>query len=197
MEKIKFRKVLLFVPIFFLSLLILPLFSSQARNLHEIDSNENGFALYRSGNPWPFLGVKKWCKLGIQEVMVLNGSAKNFELSKRAPCKIKVIFNKSQDSKKPLDKEFLEKFDKWVAGAKMQGKKILFRCTCGCHRTGRLAAYYQMKYRGLSTREAIWDMKRRGYIMEFYQHLNRQVAALHDFIKGKPCSTEKKHCVDQ
>tara|TARA_A100001015_G_C15044636_1_gene742653 strand:- start:7013 stop:7579 length:567 start_codon:yes stop_codon:yes gene_type:complete len=184
------------VKIFTLLLLIVPMIS-YGKNLHIIDENrQTGFAIYRSGTPSTH-DFKKFCQLGITEIMVLSGTAKRYEYrrNKACPDKIKIVYNNEQNSKEPLSEHFLKKFDKWVSKAKKEGKKILFRCECGCHRTGRLAAYYQMKYQNLSSNDAIVLMKKWGKFMFFFPYLNKQVKALKDHILDRKCSQRKKYCV--
>ncbi len=114
-------------------------------------------------------------------------------------------FNQSvKDS--PLSKEFLAKFDKYVKDARRDGRKIAFRCDCGCHRTGRLAAYYEMAYMGHSVDEAMKNMTKyahgkpdavgRAVYWWLIKHkLKKQTEALYDYVHGKKCSTRSKFCV--
>ena len=99
-------------------------------------------------------------------MVVLAGSAADHEVKHRDQCPdLEVVYN-VEDTLAPLDTQWLQSFDNWVERARAEGRKVAFRCSCGCHRTGRLAAYYQMKYRGLSPKEA-WDLAlARGKIME-------------------------------
>jgi hypothetical protein len=101
--------------------------------------------------------------------------------------KLKVVYNQKQSAKQPLSKSFLEFFDNWVAEAKRENKKILFRCVCGCHRAGRLAAYYEIKYLGASFEKALINFYRYGRQMEKYDDLLTQILALADYGAGQPC----------
>jgi hypothetical protein len=169
--------------------------SALAKNLHLIDSKPNGFAIYRSGEPSK-KDMKEFCKLGIQEIAVLSGSAEKNEWKYQAACPtLKVIYNEEQRVQIPLTDSFLKEFDQWVEEAQNTGKVIAFRCSCGCHRTGRLAAYYQMKYQGLSRPEAITIMNKLGKHMSMYPQLLPQVQALEDYIQGRPCSVKQEFCV--
>ncbi len=183
--------------------IVLFIFSTQnlyaGNNLQLIESNpDSGFAIYRSGKP-KWKDFIKLCKLGIEEVMVLSGTADEREFKYLAEnnkeCKnLKVIFNKGTSSKTPLSKSFLDYFDNWVTDAKLKGKKILFRCECGCHRTGRLAAYYQMRFQKLSLNDTKILAKKHGVLMTFYQHIFKQIDALYEYINDMPCS-KGSYCV--
>ena len=166
-------------------------------NLHLIDRDDaTGFALYRLGQP-DAEDLKGLCELGVTEMVVLAGSAADHEVRYRDQCpELEVVYN-VEDTLEPLDARWLESFDNWVERARTEGRKVAFRCSCGCHRTGRLAAYYQMKYRGLSPKEA-WDLAlARGRIMEavdYFSGLQQQIIGLHEHIEGAPCS-QGEYCV--
>ena len=166
-------------------------------NLHLIDSDqETGFALYRSARPNGASDIKKICDMGITEVMVLNGDAAKYEEKYQAICPtLKIIYNEEQAERAPVSSTFLDFFDQWITESINDGKKILFRCRIGCHRTGRLAAYYQMKYQNISLADAKVILHAYGKWMWFYPELDHQVDALYDFINERPCSTAKKYCV--
>ena len=165
-------------------------------NTHLIDEeSESGYAIYRVSKP-SFKDMKKFCDLGIEEMVVLSGNADSYEVKNQAGCpSLKVVYNEKQSSKIPLTSSFLEWFDNWVAEAKRVGKKIAFRCNCGCHRTGRLAAYYQMKFQNLTAADAKAILKKHGKYMFLFRHLYPQVYALKDYIKGVDCSQKSKYCV--
>ncbi|MBI3535624.1 MAG: dual specificity protein phosphatase family protein [Deltaproteobacteria bacterium] len=176
--------------------LLMPMASLAANNLFIIEEDaQNGFVMYRSGSP-DQTDVAEFCELGIQEIMVLSGNADQAEWKFQNQCPtLKVIYNVDQDSKTPLDKKFLDFFDSWVLEAKVQGKKIAFRCDCGCHRTGRLAGYYQMKYQKLTYADAAMIMTDHGKFMGLFSYLYEQLKGLEDYIHGRPCSVEAKYCV--
>ncbi len=167
----------------------------EAVNLHLVESLPNGFRMYRSGVP-NRSDLREWNELGVQEIAVLSGDADEheFEYPHLVPD-LEVVYNKKQDSSEPLSAEFLEWFDSWVQEARREGKVIAFRCRCGCHRTGRVAAYYQMKYQHLDADEAIAVMNEHGKRMFLHRHLGPQVRALADYIHGRPCSQEPEYCV--
>ena len=166
-----------------------------ANNLHLIDSAPNGFAVYRASVP-DAQDVKTFCDLGISEIMVLSGNADEAEFRYQSACpSLKVVYNKKQKASIPLDKNFLESFDNWVKSSQAAGKKIAFRCECGCHRTGRLAAYYEMKFKDASLKAALENMNRLGQYMYLYPGLVPQVKSLEDYIDGRACSVEQKYCV--
>ncbi len=164
-------------------------------NLFLIEEDSNGFAIYRSGKP-DRDDMAEYCALGIEEMMVLSGNAEDHEFKFSDECPtLTVVYNQKQDERVPVTESFLEEFDLWVMRAKAEGRKIAFRCNCGCHRTGRLAGYYQMKYRGLSYDEAMELMMERGKWMFLYPGLKKQLKAMEDSVMGRPCSTESKYCV--
>jgi hypothetical protein len=165
-------KILIFAIAIFIAVPVLGI----AKNLHLIEKDKvSGFFIYRSGKPERD-DVREYCKLGIEEVMVLSGNADEHEFKFKEDCPtLKVVYNEKQSSKIPMTKDFLRQFDMWVQDAQINGKKIAIRCNCGCHRTGRLAAYYQMKYQKLTSVDAIVIMKKHGERMFFFPHLNDQV----------------------
>lgn len=164
-----------------------------AGNLHLIDSTPDGFALYRSGLP-SSNDIREWCRLGISEVMVLSGDADTVE-NQMAPgiCPtLRVVHHVHQTDVEPLSEEFLKTFDTWVDDARREHKHILFRCQCGCHRTGRLAAYYELKYMHHSMDTAVENLMKFGKDMGQHRRLVPQIAALDDYIHGRACRFEKK-----
>lgn len=171
--------------------------SAGINNFHEIESDTNGFGIYRYGAP-SRSDIREMCQKGIQEVMVLSGNAEDRELKYQQECPtLKVIYNYQQNAKKPVTSDFLNFFDQWVEEAKAQGKKIAFRCSCGCHRTGRLAAYYQMKYQKVTVKDAITIMYKHGKYMFMHPQLRPQVRALKNFIDGVACTQKEKFCVTE
>jgi hypothetical protein len=192
-----FRSYLEYAGTIFGALLLLSAADARAHNLHLIDQRQNGYAIYRSGVP-DAADFSAWCSLGIREVMVLSGDADRRERAFSYLCpELKVFYNRTQDPQVPVTAVFLRRFDTWVRIAKREGKKILFRCTCGCHRTGRLAAYYEMKYMSYSFRRARRDMYRFGENMDYYPFLFLQVRALQDYIAGRPCRQARQYCVKE
>jgi hypothetical protein len=168
---------------------------ASANNLHLIESNPNGFAIYRTSKP-DAKDMRELCRIGVQEMMVLSGDAEKHEFKYQSECPtLKVIYNEDQHVDIPVTADFLHFFDKWVADAQTHGKKIAFRCQCGCHRTGRLAAYYQMKYQNLTLEDAQAIMDEHGKFMWLHGQLKPQTQALYDYIKGEPCSVDEKYCV--
>lgn len=165
-------------------------------NIHLVDASpDTGFRIYRSARPNANI-MQIYCELGLEEIMVIAGNAQDYEFKLQQHCpSLKVIFNKKQTSKIPLSESFLQYFDRWVMDAKREGKIIAFRCDSGAHRTGRLAAYYQMKNNRLSSEDAKIIMTAHGIWMFRYPHLYPQIDALHDFIHHRPCSVPLKYCV--
>ncbi len=182
-----------------LALLVFSIFfaaQSEAKNLQVIEeSKDTGFGIYRMGAPTAD-EMKELCALGVEETMVLSGNADLFEARLKEYCpSLKVILNVTQNVRIPLTKKFLDAFDAWVQDAQTKGKKIVFRCDCGCHRTGRLAAYYQMKYQKISSEEAMKIMNMYGEWMILHPTLRNQVLALEQYIKGEACRESWFFCV--
>jgi protein-tyrosine phosphatase len=166
-------------------------------NTHLIDSNEGtGFALYRTSKASRVSDFVRLCRAGVTELMVLDGAgAYDAELSRRHCPSLQVVKNVLQASAVPVTAEFLADFDRWVEDARTHGRKIAFRCVCGCHRTGRLAAYYRMKYQGWPADTAIAEMKRLGRAMYWFPFLTPQVLALADHVARRACSQKAEYCV--
>ncbi len=188
------RNLILFVTFFIMGFWHASLYADN--NIHLIDQDPTtGFAIYRFSEP-DKKDMKMLCDLGIDEVMVLSGNADTHEFKYQDKCPtLKVIYNEDQSAKVPLTGSFLRFFDNWVAESKVKGKKIAFRCECGCHRTGRLAAYYQMKYQNITPADALAIMNKHGKYMWLHPQLEPQVYDLSNFIKETPCNDSKKYCV--
>jgi len=154
-----------------------------------------GFALYRSGRLSPAeLGVL--CGLGVEEILVLDGEGGEREcLFRQNVCpEMKVRYNYAQEEDTPDSMDFLEAFDLWIEEARAAGKKVAIRCRHGWHRTGRLAAYYRMRFEGASATTASEEMQRIGRMMWRYPTLDPQVEAYADIIAGQTCTTEAENC---
>lgn len=180
-------------------LFLYPIYA-KVNNLHLVDKSSNGFQIYRSGQP-NALDIEVWCKLGITEVMVLSGNDAKYEKRLAHICpSLKVTHSLLQSANVPVSTSFLKSFDAWVQQAQQAGKKILFRCDCGCHRTGRLAAYYELKYMHKSIEEVKASLLRLGENMGHYTYLNQQIEALEDYVQQRPCrftdsKDHNKYCV--
>jgi len=156
--------------------------AAPAANIHVIEELPNGFALFRAGEPGRS-GIEEFKRLGITEIAVLAGNAESNEYKYiDIHPDLKVVYNEEQETDTPPSDEFLDWFDGWIDSARREGRRIAIRCNCGCHRTGRLAAYYQMKWQNLSYQDAIILMKAHGKRMGFYPYLNNQVRMLHQRI---------------
>lgn len=167
-----------------------------AGNFHVVEENpETGYGIYRTGKP-SLKDFKALCARGVTKMIVMsgNGSIERGFAQKYCPT-MEVVYDEAQRVKIPVSKEFLAMFDSVIAEAKLKGEKVAFRCNCGCHRTGRLAAYYQMKYQKLTVDDAIAIMNKHGKVMFFFPMLPDQVQALNDYIHGRPCSVAAKNCV--
>jgi hypothetical protein len=174
-------------------------------NLHQIEGPPPGkdaepaFRLYRSGVPSRET-FAKWCdEYKIQRVIDMAGTADKNELvfQEEGICPdMEIVYSVKQNPTKPVSDGFLEYFDQEIQRAKDDGVGILFRCTTGSHRVGRMAAYYQMKNQGLTVEEAIAVMDYNGMMMDVYGPVLRpQVRALGDYLEGEPCSQKKNACV--
>lgn len=154
-----------------------------------------GFALYRSGRlSSADLGVL--CGLGVEEILVLDGEGSDREcLFRRTVCpQMRVRYDHAQEEDNPVSTDFLGAFDVWIEEARADGRTVAFRCRHGWHRTGRLAAYYRMRFEGASAAEAAREMQRIGRMMWRHPTLDPQVEAYADIVAGRPCSTDPTHC---
>lgn len=182
---------------FLLSLLITLAFVSCAANPRLIDEDPaTGFALYRSGG-LSRAELARVCEKGVREIVVMNGTAASRECVWREEvCPgLAVRYDRKQDVGIPLSAAFLESFDAWVVRAQSAGTPILVRCTHGWHRTGRLSAYYRMRFQDLPVQDALTLIHAYGHFMWWHPYLEPQVRALADYVAGRPCGTESKHCV--
>ena len=178
--------------------------SAAAKNLHLIEHDSStGFTIYRTGIP-DEKDMRYFCEdLGIQQIVVLSGNGSEVEekYGGSCPSHLKVVYDYKQSSTCALTAEFLTDFDLWVEEAREKGWQIAFRCNCGCHRTGRLAAYYQMKYQSRSIEDALADLKKKGKWMwwpPLWKRLKAQTIALSNFKDGKECGLKgrkRKYCV--
>lgn len=166
------------------------------QNLHLIDRDAStGFEIYRASEP-SAADMIRFCQLGITELMVLSGKGHRDEALARKHCPtLKVVFNEKTSARVALTTEFLADFDAWVMSSRAAGKKIAFRCYCGCHRTGRLAAYYQLRFMNWTTEAALQDMFEKGKFMFVYPELRAQVMALGQYIRGEACTQPAATCV--
>jgi len=182
-----------------------PGWTTKDNNLKQIDGpapdGKPAFRVYRSGMPSKET-FAKWCSVyNVQHVIVMSGDAVTHELAyqKEGICpNIEVIYDVEQKVGEPVSEEFLEFFDAQVEQSKKEGVGLLFRCQTGSHRTGRLAAYYQMKYQGLNCDEAIAVMDHCGVMMPVFDPvLKPQVRAIEEYLEGKECSEPGNSCVQK
>ncbi|RYZ86070.1 MAG: hypothetical protein EOP04_14615 [Proteobacteria bacterium] len=168
---------------------------SGLKRLQNIDHNESGFAIYRSGQP-EASDAEEVCGLGESRIFALNGKGADYAGALATKCpKTKVVYDQPQEPHIPVSPDFLTMFDQQVTDAKANNLTILFHCNCGCHRTGRLAAYYRMKYQGWTPQDAIKEMHEVGDDMDAHPYLDGQVYAIYDFIKGRSCTQSADKCV--
>jgi len=155
-----------------------------------------GFALYRSGQ-LSRAELARLCRLGVEEMVVLDGGASQRECALRARVcpSLRVRYNRAQDPRQPLTAEFLASFDAWIEEARAADRRIALRCRHGWHRAGRLTAWYRMRFEGASADEAAAEMLRAGRFMWRHPQLLPQVEAMADLLAGRPCSTDAEWCV--
>ena len=165
-------------------------------NLKQIDGpapdGQPAFRVYRSAAP-SRQTFESWCKVyNIDRVIVLSGDAASYELKYQAQgvCPgIKVIHNSFHRFDLPFQKSFLDWFDGAVASAKNDKAGLLLRCITGSHRTGQLAAYYQLKYLNMSIDGVVKDMNNDGAAMPFFDlWMMPQVRGLDAYVHNRPCS---------
>jgi len=159
------------------------------------ENPDSGFALYRSGRlSSADLGVL--CGLGIEEILVLDGEGSAREcLFRKTICpEMRVRYDHAQEEDTPVSVDFLEAFDDWIEEARTEGKKFAFRCRHGWHRTGRLAAYYRIRFEGASAAEATEEMQSIGRMTWRHPTLDPQVEAYADILAERPCSADSSDC---
>jgi hypothetical protein len=159
------------------------------------EESSSGFALYRSGRLSP-ADLEVLCGLGVEEILVLDGKGGERECRlKEAACPgLRVRYDHAQEEDRPVSIDFLEAFDSWIEEAQAAGTKVAFRCRHGWHRTGRLAAYYRIRFESASAAEAKREMQQIGHMMRLHPTLDPQVEAYEDLVAGRPCSTDPAHC---
>lgn len=179
--------------VFALSLPILAACADAPRAITEDPST--GFALYRSGR-LSTGDLAELCKRGVEEILVLDGEASDREcLSRTTVCPdLRVRYDHAQEEDRPVSADFLEAFEAWIEEAREAGRKVAFRCRHGWHRTGRLAAYYRIRFEGASAAEATHEMHEIGSMMWRHPTLDPQVEAYGDLVAGLQCSTDPMHC---
>ena len=177
--------------------LAMPLLAACDAPPRPVDADpSSGFALYRSGL-LSHAEIRELCALGVEEILVLDGEAEQQECRLRSEeCPgLRVRYNLAQEEDTPVAADFLRAFDAWIDEARSEGRKVAFRCRHGWHRTGRLAAYYRLRFGGASAEEATGEMHEIGRLMFRHPTLGPQVAAYADFVAGRACSTDPARCV--
>ena len=155
----------------------------------------SGFALYRSGR-LSSADLAVLCGQGVDEILVLDGEggARECLFSEKVCPGMLVRYDHAQEEDHPVALDFLQAFDSWIEEAQAQGKKVAFRCRHGWHRTGRLAAYYRMRFEAASAAAAMQEMQRLGRMMWRHPTLDPQVEAYADIVAGRPCSADPTNC---
>jgi hypothetical protein len=163
--------------------------------LTELDSAPNGYVMYRSAQP-DASDAEEICKRGVRKVFALNGEGRKYAERLKEVCPdAEIVYDIPQNPDAAVPRDFLDLFDRSVEEAKAAGQAVLFHCSCGCHRTGRLAAYYRMKYQNWSAEAAIDEMKTLGKDMDQHPSLSSQIRALEDLIGGRGCTQPAEFCV--
>lgn len=160
-----------------------------------VDDATTGFALYRSGRLSP-ADLSYLCSLGVKEILVLDGEGAEREcLLKETLCPdLEVRYDFAQEEDTPVSLDFLQAFDAWIEEARREGRKVAFRCRHGWHRTGRLAAYYRIRFEEASAEEANREMQEIGHMMWKHPTLAGQVAAYGNIVAGEPCTAGSDTC---
>jgi len=167
------------------------------KRLNQLDSSPNGYSMYRRGQPDEG-DVEEICELGVTKIYALNGEGGKYAAKLKEKCpSAEIVYDTLQDPGTSVSSEFLDAFDRSVEEARAAGKGILFHCSCGCHRTGRLAAYYRMKYQGWNSEAAIEEMNDIGDDMDQHPSLPTQVRGLEDYILQRACSGPAQFCISR
>ena len=187
----------------FFSFLLLLSSTCFAKNAYVVDSIEGTKTkIVRSGLP-TYSDFQHFCKLGVRRMIVMSGNGSVEKTYAKTPWSkqncagFEVIYDQKQASKTPLSEEFLNFFDKEIETAKSTGVGVGFRCNCGCHRTGRLAAYYRMKYLNKSPENSVLDQRKKSgpAMLLHFSAMKYQIFALNDYISGNSCGEDQKYCV--
>ncbi len=156
---------------------------------------ETNFAIYRSGR----LGASRLrglCEAGVEEMVVMDGTAQGRECKLRDDvCPgLRVRYNETQDPRSPVSRDFLEAFSAWVEESRASGRKIAFRCRHGWHRTGRVGAFYRMRFQGWSLSAARDEMQEVGRLMWTYPGLQIQLEAIAEYLATGDCRSRTGAC---
>jgi hypothetical protein len=166
--------------------------SARAGNMECLggDCHGPGYAVYRSSDP----GEADWsavCGDWKTDFVVLNDDRwqKRQERYRKHCPNGTVVYARSQTVSRGLDRDFLAFFDQVIARARAEGRKVLFHCKLGAHRTGRLAAYYELKHEGWSLDRALEDFDEhlpfltRVYGLFFNNRVRRQIRGIAAFLE--------------
>jgi len=174
-------------------LLFLAAASATAGNLECLggECHGRGYAVYRSSDP----GGGEWravCGEWKTDFVVLDDDRwQRREENYRKHCPHgAVVYAGSQRTSRSLDRDFLAFFDQVIARARAEGRKVLFHCKLGVHRTGRLAAYYELKHEGWSLDRALEDFDdhvpflTRVYGFVLNRRVRRQIRGIAAFLEN-------------
>lgn len=156
-------------------------------NIHRVDPGKGteGFALYRMSAPIQ-KDLKSITDRKIKKIIVLSHNADDHERKIEGfPEEIEII-EVNQFTTRRLDKDFLGRFDRIISEAKKGGYAVAIRCQIGCHRTGRLAAYFEMRWLKHSAEEALVNYDKHGYLNRiFHRQVRREIRDLYLNIQEK------------
>jgi hypothetical protein len=188
---------------------VLPLLlvcAAEARNLECIggDCHGPGYAVYRSSEPGP-LEWKAVCGAWKTDFFVLDDDSwqKRDRAYKRQCPNGTVVYAKSQSVATNLDTDFLAFFDRVIVRARSEGRKVLIHCRLGTHRTGRLAAYYGLKFEGWTLARALEDFEEhvalvaRLFAFTKNEHVRCQIRGIAAFVQdlSAPQPPEAADCI--
>ena len=180
--------------------------AAEAGNLECIggDCHGPGYAVYRSSEPGP----PEWkaaCGAWKTDFVVLDddGWQQRDRAYKRHCPNGSVVYAKSQSVATNLDTDFLSFFDRVILRARSEGRKVLIHCRLGTHRTGRLAAYYGLKFEGWTLARALEDFEEHVALVARLFAFNKngqvrcQIRGIAAFLQdpSAPQPSEASHCI--
>lgn len=179
--------------------------SVDAKNLECIggDCGGPGHAVYRSSDP----GEEEWkavCGPWKTDFIVLNDNrTQQREARYLEHCpNATVVYARSQEIFESFDTDFLAFFDQVIERARAEGRKVLFHCKLGTHRTGRLAAYYELKFEGWPLDRVMQDFKQHvpvatkyyGFVLN--DRVQKQIQGIAAFLEDpSTCQARARDCV--
>ena len=123
-----------------------------------------------------------------------TGQARECVLRDQACPGLRVRYDGVQDPRSPVSRDFLDAFATWIEESRLEGRKIVIRCRHGWHRTGRMSAYYRMRFQDWSLAAAESEMLQAGEWMWRYPELRTQLAAFAALLETGDCSSSTMSC---